>query len=45
MQTGSGEQDDKKIKNAYKNQLKSTDQIKINLIKSPEVKTSSWSNI
>ena len=37
--SNNGEQDDKKIKNAYKNQLKSTDQIKINLIKSPEVKS------
>jgi len=37
--SNNGDQDDKKIKNAYKNQLKSTDQIKINLIKSPEVKS------
>jgi len=33
------EQDDKKIKNVYKNQLKSTDQIKTNLAKGPELKT------
>ena len=33
------EQDDKKIKNIYKSQLKSTDQIKTNLAKSPELKS------
>jgi len=33
------EQDDKKIKSVYKNQLKNTDQIKTNLVKNPELKT------
>ena len=33
----SDEQDDKKIKSVYKNQLKNTDQIKTNLEKSPEL--------
>ena len=33
------EQDDVKTKNAYKNQLKSTDQIKINLVKNPELQS------
>jgi len=32
-------QDEKKIKSAYKNQLKNTDQIKTNLAKSPELKS------
>ena len=31
------EQDDKKIKGVYKNQLKSTDQIKTNIVKRPEL--------
>ena len=34
------EQDDKKIKSTYKNQLKNTDQVKTNLAKSPELKSS-----
>ncbi len=33
----SDEQDDKKIKSVYKNQLKNTDQIKTNLVKNPEL--------
>jgi len=33
------EQDDKKIKSIYKNQLKNTDQIKTNLVKNPELKS------
>ena len=33
------EQDDKKIKSVYKNQLKNTDQIKTNLVKNPELET------
>ena len=33
------EQNDVKTKNAYKNQLKSTDQIKINLVKNPELQS------
>ncbi|MDC0427009.1 DNA polymerase III subunit gamma/tau, partial [Pelagibacteraceae bacterium] len=33
------EQDDKKIKSTYKNQLKNTDQVKTNLAKSPELKS------
>ena len=33
------EEDDKKIKSVYKNQLKNTDQIKSNLVKSPDVKS------
>jgi DNA polymerase-3 subunit gamma/tau len=33
------ELDDKKIKSIYKDQLKNTDQIKTNLVKSPELKT------
>jgi DNA polymerase-3 subunit gamma/tau len=39
--SNSSEQQDKQIKNTYKNQLKSTDQIKTNLIKSPELKSES----
>ena len=39
--SNSSEQEDKQIKNTYKNQLKSTDQIKTNLIKSPELKSES----
>ena len=39
------EQDDKKIKGVYKNQLKSTDQIKTNLIKSPELNSESVSSL
>jgi len=35
----SDEQDDKKIKSVYKEQLKNTDQIKTNLVKSPELKS------
>ena len=33
------EQDDKKIKSLYKNQLRNTNQVKTNLIKSPELKS------
>ena len=33
------DQDDKKIKSVYKNQLKNTDQIKENIVKSPELKS------
>jgi len=33
------EQDDKKIKSIYKNQLKNTDQIQTNLVKNPELKS------
>ena len=35
------EQDDKKIKGVYKNQLKSTDQIKTNIVKRPELASDS----
>ena len=35
----SDEQDDKKIKSVYKEQLKNTDQIKTNLVQSPELKS------
>ena len=41
LKSNNGEQDDKKIKSVYKNQLKSTDQIKTNTIKSPELKSES----
>ena len=37
--SSSDKQEDKKIESAYKNQLKSTDQIKTNLVKSPELKS------
>jgi DNA polymerase-3 subunit gamma/tau len=36
--------DDKKIKSVFKNQLKSTDQIKENLVKSPELKSKPLQN-
>lgn len=36
--------DDKKIKSVFKNQLKSTEQIKENLVKSPELKSKSLQN-
>ena len=35
------EQDEKKIKSVYKNQLKNTEQVKTNLVKSPELKSNS----
>jgi len=39
------ELESKQIKSSYKNQLKSTDQIKTNLIKSPELKSESVSSL
>ena len=43
--TNSEEQEDKKAKRAYKNQLKSTDQIKTDLAKSPELKSDSANSL
>ena len=45
LKPDSEEQDDKKIKNVYKNQLKNTDQIQTNLIKSPELKSKILNNL
>ena len=36
------EQDDKKLKSVYKNQLKNTEQLKTNLEKNPELKSKSY---
>jgi len=44
LKSNKQEQDDKKTKSVYKNQLKSTDQIQPNLVKNPELKPQS-SNI
>jgi DNA polymerase III subunit gamma/tau len=41
LKSTSGEHDDKQIKSVYKNQLKSTDQIKTNIVKSPEINSES----
>jgi len=41
----SDEKDDEKIKSVYKNQLKNTDQIKTNPVKSPELKSETLSSL
>ncbi len=45
LKSDSEEQDDKKIKNIYKNQLKNTDQIQTNPIKSPKVQSKISNNL
>ena len=43
--SSSEEQDDKKIKSVYKNQLKNTEQVKTNLIKNPELRSQLSKNL